>query len=1509
MSVLWRRGKSALAVLLALGLVCNGPDAKVFAEALGPTEQKAYLSAKLTDVDDNATVTMDDIAQKIEASDEEKVSDDAVTPDGGVTSETESADADADEDGARDETPSESGGAAGDEESSEDEGEVGDGILSEDGDGAEDVESPDGEDADGSSAADGEDVNGTDSSEEADEGDTSDESGDDEVGDDEASEMEGDETESENSNNKTEVSKEDGEDEANNEDADEIDSTKEDGAAAHEELICSEMEIELESPQTSAMRWTFYAARSNPYVQLANGTHERWIDRIIIPSYAISLYNALAEGADNDGVQDILIDDSYFTAGNYTFYSVDCHTQDEINDARDNFNQVAAYAQAVVDAFDRDYPEVFWLGSYSLSLRYVENATGYTANYNLELKNIRKAEYSSEAAIKAGIVLRENQINTIRATVSGLDTAGKIKGFDEWLTANNEYNTTVSGGAAVGPAMAYEGITALVGNEGANGPVCEGYARAFKTLCDREGIPCVLVDGLGNSGAHMWNNVQVSGVWYAADVTWDDPTGGKAGKVSGSENQNWLLVGSETEISDGRTFGGTHIVENQASVGGVEFTNGPVLSTERYVIKPSFTITFPQSSQSVVYSGSQAKVVAPAVTKEDGTVVDSPNITYSYRKKGDANFTDGLPVDVGDYDVKAKGDEGTDYAAGESSNILTLTITQAPLTITAVNQTVESGDSISADVTKASADKLLGSDKLTGCQISAAGSYVNVGTYDITVNNAKITRDGKDVTGNYSITYAKGTLTVTQATLSDKTNKNQSVAKGDGKFEAPSFVDKNGNAVSGTVSYTYNGTSYSDAELVSKLSQLGEGATGTISYTFKPDSQNYKDPEAGTISFTIVNISFTINNVAATAANTVAVKKSPVYGDTWEQVLSINSGLVAKFKDGQDTDASHFTLNVSGAIGQAGSVTYRVQYSGTISGTTFRSITVCEGTVNVRKAPLTVTVNHHGITYGDAPSNNGVTYDGFKNGDSEASLSGTLNYSYGGYATYSKAGEYEMTVSGLSSSNYEITYKPGKLTVAKRVIDVKWQGADKVTYDGTEHVITADIADASSIVNNDDVKVACTDNKGTSAGRYNAVADVNNANYAVSDATRSKTLIIEPKKLAFKWSGDTQYTYDGKEHGVTVALDESSVVPGDKVDIASSLDTKGVNAGEYTARIVSVSNPNYTVDGSETATMKWVIERRSIVGAEVVLDDTELTYNAEPQTKEIKSVAVAVADEKMTLAVGTDYVVEGAANTDAGNYTLTVTGIGNYIGSVTKEYEIKKSDVPINKPTAEDASVTTRADGLSGIELPAGWKWEDPEVELVPGGYVTVHATVEKESNYNITDENREDFRVKYQVGKLPELVTAATDTSYTIGSGNGATIKSTGALKEFKEVRVDGKVVDKANYTLKEGSTILTFTKAYMDSLSVGKHTIEMFHTVGSVQVEVTVSKKAETSTPPAATAPETTTTTADIATANAAAPVLSPKTGQEDMMYVYWLIAFAALAGAGVCARNAGKNRKSAR
>lgn len=59
--------------------------------------------------------------------------------------------------------------------------------------------------------------------------------------------------------------------------------------------------------------------------------------------------------------------------------------------------------------------------------------------------------------------------------------------------------------------------------DGALKPVCEGYARALKLICDALDIPCVLANGQGNGMNHMWNYVQLEdGNWYAIDVTWND---------------------------------------------------------------------------------------------------------------------------------------------------------------------------------------------------------------------------------------------------------------------------------------------------------------------------------------------------------------------------------------------------------------------------------------------------------------------------------------------------------------------------------------------------------------------------------------------------------------------------------------------------------------------------------------------------------------------------------------------------------------------------------------------------------------------------------------------------------------------------------------------------------------------------------------------------------------------------------------------------------------------------
>ena len=54
-------------------------------------------------------------------------------------------------------------------------------------------------------------------------------------------------------------------------------------------------------------------------------------------------------------------------------------------------------------------------------------------------------------------------------------------------------------------------------------------------------------------------------------------------------------------------------------------------------------------------------------------------------------------------------------------------------------------------------------------------------------------------------------------------------------------------------------------------------------------------------------------------------------------------------------------------------------------------------------------------------------------------------------------------------------------------------------------------------------------------------------------------------------------------------------------------------------------------------------------------------------------------------------------------------------------------------------------------------------------------------------------------------------------------TFRSTEPLAEFQEVKVNGQVVDPSNYTLEEGSTIVTLSIDYLKTLSVGDYNIEV--------------------------------------------------------------------------------------
>jgi FtsP/CotA-like multicopper oxidase with cupredoxin domain len=92
------------------------------------------------------------------------------------------------------------------------------------------------------------------------------------------------------------------------------------------------------------------------------------------------------------------------------------------------------------------------------------------------------------------------------------------------------------------------------------------------------------------------------------------------------------------------------------------------------------------------------------------------------------------------------------------------------------------------------------------------------------------------------------------------------------------------------------------------------------------------------------------------------------------------------------------------------------------------AITYVSGTLTIGGVPLTITASNATRVFGAANPAFTATYAGFVNGDTPASLTGTLACTTTATAT-SPAGTYPITCSGQTSTNYTITYIAGVLTV------------------------------------------------------------------------------------------------------------------------------------------------------------------------------------------------------------------------------------------------------------------------------------------------------------------------------------------------------------------------------------------------------------------------------------------------------------------------------------------------
>ena len=91
-------------------------------------------------------------------------------------------------------------------------------------------------------------------------------------------------------------------------------------------------------------------------------------------------------------------------------------------------------------------------------------------------------------------------------------------------------------------------------------------------------------------------------------------------------------------------------------------------------------------------------------------------------------------------------------------------------------------------------------------------------------------------------------------------------------------------------------------------------------------------------------------------------------------------------------------------------------------------------------------------------------------------------------------------------------------------------------------------------------------------------------------------------------------------------------------------------------------------------------------------------------------------------------------------------------------------------------------------------------------------------------------------------VIIEGANGSWQKGTKDGLSFTSNAAFAHFLKVQVDGKDLDASDYAVKEGSTIVTLKAEYLETLSVGKHTLAIVSETGTATTEFTIKAAAVT-------------------------------------------------------------------
>lgn len=175
---------------------------------------------------------------------------------------------------------------------------------------------------------------------------------------------------------------------------------------------------------------------------------------------------------------------------------------------------------------------------------------------------------------------------------------------------------------------------------------------------------------------------------------------------------------------------------------------------------------------------------------------------------------------------------------------------------------------------------------------------------------------------------------------------------------------------------------------------------------------------------------------------------------------------------------------------------------------------------------------------------------------------------------------------------------------------------------------------------------------------------------------------------------------------------------------------------------------------------------------------------------------------------------------------------------LSEGYDIQ-AGYTVSIPLTDYASETLS--GTLTIPLPEGY--DGASARIKGGASASSHTatTVTFPLTLDVSGNTAEAFEllIEYKEAQepvQPPVIIAGANGSWQKSGTDGLSFTSNAAFADFLRVKVDGKELAAADYTVKEGSTIVTLKADYLNTLSVGKHTLEIESKNGIAKTEFTI-------------------------------------------------------------------------